>query len=66
MQIVGLVLNQIKIHTMKKSILNLGRVLNNLEQKELHGGSIKGCKVLPVCEGSNYIIRDCICYYQPH
>ncbi|CAL2104708.1 hypothetical protein [Tenacibaculum sp. 190130A14a] len=51
---------------MKKSILNLGKVLNKDNQKNINGGSIKGCKVLPICDGSNYIIIDCICYYMPH
>lgn len=53
---------------MKKTILNLGKLLSNSVQKDIHGGfSVKDCKVLPWCDGlDNYIIIQCRCYLQPH
>lgn len=57
---------------MKKSILELGKTLNNKELKEIQGsfgrkGSTKNCKILPWCSGSdNYTIFDCICYSIVH
>ena len=34
---------------MKKSILNLGKVLNKAEQKEVNGGKVINCYSHPLC-----------------
>lgn len=40
---------------MKKSILNLGKALNKLEQKQIKGGRVICCYSNPLCPSFNQI-----------
>ena len=53
---------------MKKSILNLGKVLNRMEQKLINGGKFICCVSNPLCP--SYAETSCIiiagrCIYEP-
>ncbi len=40
---------------MKKSILNLGKALNKIEQKQIQGGKVTCCSDSPSCPNTNYV-----------
>jgi hypothetical protein len=46
---------------MKKSILNIGKVLNKVEQKQINGGNSIACNADPINLGPDGC--PCGCYY---
>jgi len=48
---------------MKKSILNLGKTLNKIEQQQINGG-LEDLRRPDFCDDQTEISReDCLCYY---